>query len=89
MRIPEDAWPWETETSYIASPQEISDGIERYKEFERQYDDAHDSVIDRFLYGGTVHWRVEKYNETLKAVNETGENFGEGVGDLMLQRAFF
>ena len=30
---------------------------------------------------------VEKYNATLEAVNKTGENFGEGVGDLMLRMA--
>ena len=30
---------------------------------------------------------VEKYNETLEAVNQTGEKFGDGVGDLMLRLA--
>ena len=30
---------------------------------------------------------VEKYNQTLETVNQTGEKFGDGVGDLMLRLA--
>ena len=38
--------------------------IQELEEYERQFDLAHENIIERFLYNGTVHWVVEKYDET-------------------------
>ena len=43
--------------------------IEEMEEMERCYDDKHESIIDRFLYHGTVHWSVEKYDETKETIH--------------------
>lgn len=45
---------------------------------EKQYDENHPNIIDRFLYHGTVHWDVIQYDETKETIkiyqlNDGGE----------------
>ena len=37
--------------------------IDDFEATEKDYDNRHESIIDRFLYGGTVHWVIREYNE--------------------------
>ena len=50
----------------LDSCRENVDLIRELEEAERQYDEVHESIVDRFLYNGTVHWRIEKYDETIE-----------------------
>ena len=40
------------------------DLIKEMETAETAYNEKHENIIDRFLYNGTVHWSVEKYDET-------------------------
>ena len=52
--------------------------INTLEQTEKYYDEKHENIIDRFLYHGTVHWTVEKYDETKETIkiyqmNDGGE----------------